>query len=71
MMYNIRSSAIRWQLHDFLSDGNSNIYSNSHRLRDIQIFKNQIKSKKYDLENEGEKTGTYAVRLGMFEFIYR
>ena len=37
MIYNIRSEAIRWQIPDFLSDGNSNVcifiaftYQNSH-----------------------------------------
>ena len=32
MMYNIRSSAIRWQMHDLLSDGNSNVCSLSLSL---------------------------------------
>ena len=35
-MYN--NDAIRWQMPDFLSDGNSNVCSLSHRLQDIKFF---------------------------------
>ena len=31
-MYNIRKCAIRWQIHHFLSDGNTNVCSISHHL---------------------------------------
>ena len=53
--YNIRSGAIRWQLPDFLSDGNSNVYSVSHRLRDMR---KQEKCQNVDLENEGQVQGS-------------
>ena len=36
MMYNIRSSTIRWKIHDFLSNGNSNVCNMSHSLRDVR-----------------------------------
>ena len=51
MTYNIRSGAIRWQIYDFLSDGNSNVYYVAHRLRDIRKWR---KMPKFDLENEGQ-----------------
>ena len=35
MMYNIHCG-IQWQIPDFLSDGNGNVCSISHRLRDIR-----------------------------------
>ena len=34
-MYIIRNGAIRWPIPDFLSDGNINVFSISHHLRDI------------------------------------
>ena len=49
------------QIHDFLSDGSSNIYSISHHLRDIR---KSNKCQKFDYENEalgqGEKNRIYA-----------
>ena len=38
MTYNSRSGAIRWQIHDLLSDGNSNVLPIT-RLRDIRKTK--------------------------------
>ena len=54
MMYNIRGSAIRWQIHDFLSDGNSNVCSISRLLRDIGKIN---KMQKFALGNEGQVQG--------------
>ena len=54
-MYNIRNGAIRWQMHDFLFDGNSNVCSISHHLRDIR--KSNKMSKLFDLETEGQGQG--------------
>ena len=34
-LHNIRNGAIRWQISDFLSDSNNNIFSTSHHLRNI------------------------------------
>ena len=48
MPYNILNGAIRWRMHDFLCDVNSNICSNSYRLRDVRK-----KCQNVDLENEG------------------
>ena len=46
MAYNIRIDAIRWQIPDYLSDGNSKVSNSniiviviSHRLRDIRKTK--------------------------------
>ena len=50
-MYNIRNGSIRWQISNFLSDGNSNVFSISHRLWDI------CKNKKTD------KTSTLKVKI--------
>ena len=47
-MCNIRCGAIRWQMHDFLSDGNSNVCSISDRLRDFR------KRLTFYLENEDQ-----------------
>ena len=44
MMYNIRSGAIRWQIHDFLSDGNSNVCQ----------YLTKCPDEKFDLENLGQ-----------------
>ena len=49
-MYNIRIDIIQWQMYYFLSDGNSNVCL----LTIYEIFINQIKCKKFDLENEGQ-----------------
>ena len=49
MMYNIRSSTIRWQMPDFLSAGNSYVCSISRHLRG-----NCKTEKIFDLENEGQ-----------------
>ena len=43
-MYNSRSGANRWQMADFLYDGNSNVCSISHHF--YVIFANKIKCKK-------------------------
>ena len=43
MTYNIRSGAIRWQMHDFLSDGNRNVCSISYRIRDIRKLRKMQK----------------------------
>ena len=51
MSYKIRSGDMRWQMPDILSDGNSNVYSISHRLRDIHKLR---KMQDVDLENEGQ-----------------
>ena len=59
MMYNNCSGAIRWQIHDFLSDGNSNICSISTVC---VIFANLAKCQNFDLENEGQG-------LEIFDFI--
>ena len=36
-MYNIRSYVIRWQIHDFLSDGNSNVCPISHHTLSLSL----------------------------------
>ena len=53
-MYNIHSDAIRSQMHDFLYDGNSNVFSISRHLRDIR---KSNKCQKFNLENEGQGQG--------------
>ena len=47
----IRSGTIQWQIHDFLSDGNSKVGSMSHCLR------SQEKCQKFDLEYDGQGQG--------------
>ena len=47
VMYKICSDATRWKMPDFQSDGNSNVCSVTHRLRDIR---NSNKVEKVDLE---------------------
>ena len=49
-MYNIRTVAIR---HDFIFDSNSNVFSISHRLRDIR----KRNCTKFDLEKEDQGQG--------------
>ena len=70
MMYNIRSDAIRWQLPDFLSDGNSNI---DLSLTVCEMFAKQEKWRKLDPETEGQSQGVderdLAIRLAMFDSI--
>ena len=51
MTYNIRSGVMRWQMPDFLSDGNSNVCSISHRLPNIRKSR---KLQDIDLENDGQ-----------------
>ena len=51
IMHNIRSGTIRWRVHDFLSDGNSNV---ALSLTICKIFTELIKCQKFDLENEGQ-----------------
>ena len=48
-MYNICNGAIRWQMHYFLFDGNSNVCWISHHLQDIR----KTKCQQSDIENEG------------------
>ena len=72
MMYNMCSSGIRWQIHDFVSDCNSIVCYISHHLRYIH------KSRKFqnlDLQNEGQgveeqdllhSTGNVWVCIGEF-----
>ena len=50
-MHNIRYDAIRWQRHDFLFDGKSNVCFIFHDLRDIR---NTRKIPNSDLENEDQ-----------------
>ena len=65
MMYSIRTGVIRWQIPDFLSDGNNNVCSVSwdipkskENAKDVyDIFVNQEKCKNFDLENEGQGQG--------------
>ena len=64
MIYNVRGGVIRWQIHDFLSDDNSNICSISHRLRDIR---KQEKCQNFDLENEGRCKGVEKRDLRFFQ----
>ena len=45
MMYNIRRGAIRWQILDVLSDGNSNIF-----IFPVFTLQNKL-LQKFDLEN--------------------
>ena len=54
-MFNIRNDATRWQLHDFLSDGNSNACSISHNIQDIRKSnKTPTKfDKKYEVRGQG------------------
>ena len=54
MVYNIRNSAIRWQIHDFIVDGTSNVCSISHHLRNEMILKMKFKVKE-------EKLGTCTI----------
>ena len=45
-MYKIR--VIRRQIHDFLSEGNSNVM---HYLNVYELFANEMKCRKLDIEN--------------------
>ena len=49
-MYNIHRGTIRWQIHYFLSDGNSNVCSSFHHMQDIR----KTRKKNFDLGNEGQ-----------------
>ena len=44
-IYNIHNDALRWQIHDFLSDGSSNVYC----LTISEIFTNPEKCQNFDL----------------------
>ena len=69
-MYNIRNVAIRWQIHDFLSNGSSNDCSLLHRLRDI--CKNKKNANTLTLKMKikvKEKYRTCAIQLEMSESI--
>ena len=72
-MYNIRSGAIRWQIPDFLSDGNSNVCSSSHHLRDIRET-NKIKIVwpwKWRSKSKSRRTGlTYWICLIPYSWIF-
>ena len=68
-MHNICNGAIRWQIPDVISDGNSNVYSISHHLRDIR---QNNKMEIFDHENEGQGQGQgleehdWRIRLEIF-----
>ena len=68
--YNIGVGAIQCIIADFLSDGNSNVCSISHCY---EIFTNLIKCQNFERENEvqgqGEKNWTCAIRLEMVDSI--
>ena len=70
MMYNIHSSAIRWQIHDFLFDGNI-MFPLS--LTICKIFAKQEKCKtltmKVKVKIDELKNGTCAIRLKLFDSI--
>ena len=51
MMYNIRNGAIRWQIHFCL------MVMFALSLSIYEIFANQIKRHKFDLENEDQDQG--------------
>ena len=54
-MYNIGNGAFLREIHDFLSDGNSNVCFISIFIIIIyEIFACQIEYQKFDLENEGQ-----------------
>ena len=50
-MNEIRGDVIRQQIHDFLSDGNSNVCQISHRLRDIRETSKML----YEDHGQGEE----------------
>ena len=55
MMYNISSSAIRWKIHDYLSDGiQYNVCCIPQRYKRYSQIK---KIANFDLENEGQCQG--------------
>ena len=54
ILYNICNGTIWCKIHDFLFDGKSYVCTVSHIY---EIFANQIKCKKFDLENEGQDQG--------------
>ena len=63
-MYNIRSGAIRWQITDFLSDGNSNVCSfltfiDQNNQLTVKIV---VKVTEYNIRND-------AIRLQMLKYI--
>ena len=62
MMYNIGSGTIRWQIHDFLSDCNSNVYSISHHSQDIRKT-NKMENLTLKMKVKEEKNGTCAIQL--------
>ena len=66
MMYSICIGAFRWQIHDFLSDGNSNVCSISRRLLDLH--KTRKKCKETDLENEGQGQGVEETGHAIFDW---
>ena len=51
-MHKIRNGAILRQVRDFLSDGNSLCSLSSLSLAVYEIYANQVKLQKFDLENE-------------------
>ena len=55
MTCNIRSGALQWQIHDFLSNSNSNVYSICNRVRDIR--KSRKKCENFYLQTEGQDQG--------------
>ena len=59
-MHNIRGGASRWQTHDFLFDGNSNVCSISHHLQDIRkTNKMQSLTLKIKVKVMEEKNGCF------------
>ena len=67
-MYDIRNGVIQWEICAFPFDGNSNVCSMSHHLRDIRhsnyftkvlTLKTKVKVKK--------KNGACVIRLEMFD----
>ena len=70
-MYNIRNVAIRWQIHDFLSNGSSmfalyyivcEIFAKNKKNAKTLTLLMKVKAKRL-------RNGTCAIRLDMFESI--
>ena len=76
--YNIRNGAIRMHIHDFLSDGNGNVCSLSHRLGDIRNGAIRLQIHDFLSDGNGNVCSLYhrlgdirngAIRLQIHDFL--
>ena len=71
-MHNIRSGDVRWNVHDFPFDGDSNDCSIHQHLQDIRKSNKfpQSLTLKVKVKLKEKKIWTGAIRLEMFDSIY-